>query len=159
GDRGLELGSLIERATLAVILGPLFDPDRGLALSERALELAEVLGDRAAQATIRWNQMRAIVQLGADPDLAVRAGEQSLAIARELGLREQLAYSLNDLQYAYRAQGQFGRALENLAEARALWGELGNQHMLADNLNQAVIVHLYRGEYSEALALAAEAEQ
>jgi len=157
GDRSLELASLIERATLCAVYGPLLDPAQAESLSDQALALARELDDRAAEARVLWVLMRASVQAGGEPRQAVAYGERSLALARELGASEQLAYTLNDLQYAYRSAGQIDRALAALAEARDLWRANGNQHMLADNLNQAALITLYLGDFESALALTDEA--
>jgi tetratricopeptide (TPR) repeat protein len=153
------LAALIEQATLRVVFSPLFDAAHALALSDRALDLARTLGDRMAESKIRWNQMRALVGLGADARQAIAYGEQSLALAREVDAPEQMAYTLNDLQYAYRADGQWAHALAVLAEARALWQARHNPHMLADNLIQTAGIHLYRGEYDTARTLFADAER
>ena len=48
---------------------------------------------------------------------AIEYGEESLAIARDLGLDEQQAYVLNDLQYTYIMTGDCRRAREFLEDA------------------------------------------
>jgi len=82
-----------------------------------------------------------------------------LAIAREIDLREQLAYTLNDLQGSYFATAQLDRAQAALAEAQELWRELGNMPMLADNLVSTATNDYLSGEYEQALALAEETLQ
>jgi tetratricopeptide (TPR) repeat protein len=159
GDRSLRLTSLIEQATLHAVYSPLFDPARVVSLSDDGLALARDLGERAAESRILWNLMRVMAMTGRDPQEAVTCGERSLAIARELGLVEQVAYTLNDLQYAYRSATRIEAARAALAEARDLWRDLGNHHMLADNLNQAALIDVYAGRLDSALALADEADR
>ncbi|OGO38708.1 MAG: hypothetical protein A2Z03_09205 [Chloroflexi bacterium RBG_16_56_8] len=90
---------------------------------------------------------------------AIQYGEESLAIARRLGLREQLAFTLNDLSPLYPFVGESERALELGAEARAMWREMNNLPMLADNLNYAAMTHLGRGEIDQAVAISEEARR
>jgi tetratricopeptide (TPR) repeat protein len=88
---------------------------------------------------------------------AIAYGEQALALARELNLREQLAYALNDISSAYVIDGQIQRARALLEEARQLWRELGVLNMLADSLASSAEMHVLGGEYDQALALSREA--
>ncbi|MGH8630631.1 MAG: hypothetical protein ACREU7_07685, partial [Burkholderiales bacterium] len=157
GDPSLELASLMEQAQLRAIFSPITDLALARTLLDEALALAGELQDRKAEAQLLWTLMRITVHSGDDPGLAIIYGERSLALARELELSEQLAYTLNDLQYAYASAGQIDRALAVLEEARGLWRARGNLHMLADNLNQAAAHHYYSGRFDQALALADEA--
>jgi tetratricopeptide (TPR) repeat protein len=159
GDRSLELASLIEQATLRSVYSPIIDQDLARTLLDRALALAGGLDDHGAEARILWTLMRITVFSGEDPTLATLYGERSLVLAREYRLHEQLAYTLNDIQYAYRSVGQIDRALAALDEARDLWRVQGNLHMLADNLNQAASIYGFSGRLAQALALADEAYQ
>ncbi len=159
GDRSLELAGLIEQATLRTVYSPIIDPDLARTLLDRALALAGELDDHGAEARILWTLMRITVFSGEDPSLAIIYGERSLALAREYHLHEQLAYTLNDIQYAYRSAGQVDRALAALDEARDLWRAQGNLHMLADNLNQAAFIYGFSGRLAQALAPADEAYQ
>jgi hypothetical protein len=159
GDRTLEMHSLIEQAMLRAIFGPLMNSASAIELSQAALTIARELNQHAIEARILWVLMRATVEQGRSPQQALEYGTQSLALARELNLSEQLAYTLNDIQYAYREVGQPARALTALHEARELWRANGNQHMLADNLGQAALIDLYRGELETAQQSAQESAQ
>ncbi|HLF27553.1 MAG TPA: hypothetical protein VJG32_14560 [Anaerolineae bacterium] len=159
GDRSIELAGLVERALLCAIYGPLMNPAQAETLSQQALALARELGDREAEARILWVLMRASTFTPGDPARAVAYGEQSLALARELGLSELLTYTLNDIQYAYRAAGQVDRALTALADARERWQANGNLHMLADNLNQSALITFYLGAFESTLALTYKADE
>ena len=98
-DPSLQLYSLIELATIRSLFNPLFQPADSLDQSKRALALAQTLDDRAAQAKTLWNLMRVHAVAG-DSDQAIGYGEQALHLAKELGLPEQEAFILNDLEFA-----------------------------------------------------------
>ncbi len=154
-DRALELYMLVERALLRALFSPLYDPADAQNLAARALALATELNERTVQAKLLWIQM--ILHRTDEPQRAVADGEQSLALAQELGLREQFAYTLTDLQYPYRSVGRTADALRALEQARPLWRELGNQHMVADNLNQTAFMHYASGELARGKELAQDA--
>jgi tetratricopeptide (TPR) repeat protein len=159
GDESMELGANSSIALLYSTATPKFDPPLGRRLSEEAVVMARRIGDRAAEARALWNIVVANVYGGGDGARAVEAGEASLAIARELGEREQLAFTLNDVCRAYMAIGDFTTAAARLADARPLWEELDNRHMLGENLTIGSAMHLFRGDFDAALAearLAAE---
>ena len=96
---------------------------------------------------------------GGDAARAVEAGEESLAIARELGEREQVAFALNDVCRAYMAKGDFATAAQRLAEARQLWVELDNRPMLGENLTVGSSMHMFPGDFAAALADARQAAE
>ena len=157
GDRALELAALISLATVNSTYTAKFDPAQGRTSSERALVLARELSDRRAEAKVLWNLMLLEIFSTQDPQRAVVYGEQSLAIARQHDLREELAYVLNDIAHAYAAVGRREHAGAALEESRGLWRELGNLPMLADNLfSEAAALHEV-GKLDEAETLANEA--
>jgi tetratricopeptide (TPR) repeat protein len=122
-------------------------------MSEENATTARRLGDRKAEARALWNVVVANVYGGgADTARAVEAGEASLAIARELGDREQVAFTLNDLARAYMAGGDFETAAERIVEARALWEDLDNRAMLGDTLGQSSHLRLLAGDHEGAMA-------
>ncbi|MCI0579313.1 MAG: hypothetical protein L0331_24315, partial [Chloroflexi bacterium] len=157
GDRALELAALVARATVLAAPTEKFDPAGVDALSEQALALARELDDKAAEARIFWNRMLASISQGRLAE-ALQDGERSLAIARRHNLREQLAYTLNDLCRVYFPQ-QVDKAWASLQEARSLWQELNNPAMLVDNLNTTALLHLQSGNFEQVIALAEEAWQ
>ena len=159
GDRVMELAALLESATLRAVFSPIFDPALARNLCEQALTLAEMIGDREAEARVLWVLMRVTVNVGGEPDQAIAYGERALALAHELNLREQSAFCLNDIQYAYMYAGYPRRALAVLSEARTLWRALGNLHMLADNLNLTALITSQAGKLAEALEFADEARR
>jgi tetratricopeptide (TPR) repeat protein len=155
GDRGLELAALIAQTTARSAPTRLQDLTLAQELSVEALVLARALDDPAAEAKILWNRSLMGYFMG-QPGQAVADGEQAIAIARRLGLREQLAYALHDIARSYVALGQLERGRSSLEEAETLWRELGNKQLLADCLNGTVEVYAMAGDYERCLAIADE---
>lgn len=119
--------------------------------------LAQSLEDRQAQARIYWNLMLQGTYGAESAPQIVTHGETAVAIAREEGLREVLAYALNDLARPYTQVGEMGKAAAVLEEAGQLWRELGNRPMLADNRATLASGYRFLGRLEEALELAREA--
>ena len=152
GEPALELAALIERATIHATTTPRQDVRLARQLLERALELARRLNDRAAEAKINWNLMLThLFGFEDDASLSVMYGERALAQARELDLREQMAFTLNDLGNAYMFAGRLDRALAAAQEAGDLWRALGNLPMLADSLSILCRLQAYAGEFEPAI--------
>ena len=159
GERGeprLELAALLAQGTLVSTANTQFDPLRAVSLAQRGQDLARALGDGAAEAKLAWNLLNIHRFTDHGPE-AIAAGERSLALARELGLVEQMGYTLNDLFYVYQAQGQLAQGLAANREARDIWRELDNRAMLADNLSAAVVFEVFSGNLEGAIANSAEA--
>lgn len=133
GDAELQLQALIQHAKIHSTPNNLFDLARAEALSLRALDLARAIRDRAAEAKALWNLLLVNYFVGKH-EQAIQYGEASLSIARELNLREQLAYTLNDLARPYVAVGRTDEFNASQSEAETLWRELNNVPMLTDNL-------------------------
>ncbi|HEX7588335.1 MAG TPA: hypothetical protein VF478_08480 [Anaerolineae bacterium] len=151
GDRVLELESLMAQATAYAIGAGERDTTYAETLSTQALALAGELGDRKAQARIYWNLLLANRFGNQGPHKAVEYGEKSLALARELGLKEQIALSLKDLSVAYAITGRMNLARENTPEIIALWRELNNTPMLAEALGGATQPLYAQGRLAEAV--------
>lgn len=152
-----ELAGLMLQATLRATPTSVFDPHIGQQLLDRALELASELNDGAAQAKILWNLLLLNGFTGRY-HAAVEYGEQSLALARDLGLETQIAYTLNDIgNYGYFASGHPEKSREAMREARALWRQLDILPMLGDNLNNSGILEYMRGDYAQAQQFVDEA--
>lgn len=151
----LQLAGMIGATSLLAVPTPLFDPVKGLANAERAVTLAETIGDPAGQAKAYWLQM--LVQTRIDAKAAVVAGNASLKLARDHGLREQEAFTLNDIQSNYQVLGQSDRALQALEEARPIWSELNNLPMLADNLASTAMLHAILAQFDLGIERSLEA--
>jgi len=134
----MELAALLARATLHATPTPLQNLELGRNLLAQALVRARAMNDRAAESKTLWNLMLAEYFAGHQAQ-AVEYGEQALAIARELNLREQMAFVLNDIARNCAAIGRLSEAEAAFTEARQLWQEIGNLPMLADNLAIAAI--------------------
>jgi tetratricopeptide (TPR) repeat protein len=158
GDKRLELTALLASATLHCTPTPFFDLEKGEAITQRALEISHSLNDREAEAKVLWLRML-LLGFGNQPAEAVRVGEEAIALARSLGLKEQLAFALNDITTLYAGEGRIDTALAAADEAHALWTELGNLPMLTDVLSNSAMIHGVMGEWDRALALAEEAYQ
>jgi tetratricopeptide (TPR) repeat protein len=149
-----ELAALIGMTSLQAVPTPLFDPTRAIASARRAVALAESIGDPAGQAKAYWLQMLAQTRVSAQD--AVAAGQASLDLARRHGLREQEAFTLNDIQSNYQVLGQPDFALQALESARPIWRDLDNLPMLADNLASTSMLQAVMTEYAQAVELARE---
>jgi predicted ATPase/DNA-binding XRE family transcriptional regulator len=158
-DRHLELAAKMAQVTLFATFTPVHDPVRAESLGEQTLALARELDDQAAEAKILWLLLM-IYEITGRLSQAIESGERSLALARRLDLREQMAYCLNDLgSHVYLVAGPLERAITMLREAIALWQELDNLPMLANSLAASSLVQTYAGEYRQALAFSDEAFQ
>ncbi len=156
-DADLELAALIARVTIPSTINGKPDPDQARVLSERSLTLAQQIEDYRSQARVLWNSMLIEILAGDDYFKALEFGGQSLRIARQYDLDEQIAYTLQDIARAHLAVGQFAEAKEALESAREAWRALGNRPMLADNLINAAGILYARGPLTGGAELIEEA--
>ncbi len=156
GQPTLELAAIVAQGTIYSTANDRFDEDRARGLAERALALAQSLGDGAAEARIHWNLLN-LNRFSAHAEEALQHAERSLELARALGLREQEAYTLNDTYYVHMTAGHVAEAQSTNAQAREIWRELGILNMLADNLGSSVIVDIFNGSLDAAIASSDEA--
>jgi predicted ATPase/class 3 adenylate cyclase len=155
-DQQIELAALIAQARSYSLPSEFHDFAHCEALADQALTLAQALSDRAAEARIYWILTSSRIAPN-QVHKSLEYGERSLAIARELNLREQMAFSANDLLHLYARTGQYDRVKAALPEIRSLWQELGNLPMLADNLGTAAYIHTSTGDFDDALKYSEEA--
>ena len=133
-----------------------WDLGKAQTLGHDALELAQALGDRAAEARANWILLL-VNRFGQEGARTAAAyGERSLVLARELGLKEQLAFTLKDLAVAYVVTGRFREASTLEREAVELWRQLDNKPMLAEVLGGRVAQRVAAGELAEAIAAGEE---
>jgi len=150
-DRGLELEALMLRGLAYAVGSRVWNLGKAQALSLDALTLANDLGDRPAEAKIYWILLL-ISRFGNEgARKAVEYGERSLTLARELGPKQQLAFTLKDLAAAYVVCGRFPEAHAILPEAISLWRELDNKPMLAEVLGGQAAQHFGSGELDQAI--------
>jgi predicted ATPase/class 3 adenylate cyclase len=152
----LELVALMSMATQYSTPTSIYNFERAESLSQQALQLAQELNDRPAEAKILWN-LSNMNRFSGFTEKALEAGESALAIARELNLREQIAYSLNDLCHSYNRAGRYEKTKAALQETIDLWRELNNLPMLTDSLSTASYVHTFTGDFDDAVAFSEEA--
>ena len=93
---------------------------------------------------------------GQNREQAITYGEQSLAIARQYGLQEQLAYSLNDIARAYFVVGKQELGWAAQKESADLLRKLGNLTMLTDSLITSAGGHYFLGAFDDAVNSAEE---
>ena len=150
GDKTLEVAALISEGTLLATLNKLSDPLKGREVSQRALVLATELEHPRYMSKANWNIMLACFFGAGNNAEQVAFGEEAVSIARAYGLKEELAYALNDINRPYFEAGDPDASLAVLVEAGALWRELGNMPMLADNLDAVADMHAFMGSFDEA---------
>ena len=156
GDRTVELAALMPQATVRSTATVRFDVDKGRELSNHGLALARELNDHAAESKVLWNLMLLEYFEGRNRDQTITYGEQSLAIAREHNLEEQLAHTLNDISRAYFVVGKQEQAWAAQSESNDLLRKLGNLTMLTDSLITSAGGHYFLGQFQKALASAEE---
>ena len=151
GERALELAALIPQATIYSTFTSEHDPGQGHALSLEALGAARELGDPRAEARSLWNLMLIENFTSNDVPLAIAYGEQALAIARQHGLREELAFIIHDLSRAYFRAGRMDNAWAAENEAIQHWKEMNNLPMLADALGNLGQAYYLLGEFDKSV--------
>lgn len=155
-DRALELAAMVQLAKVWAVAAVRYEPEQAQEIASEALVLARALKDERTEARVLWTMMLLNLYGAGGAKQGVQYGEQSLALARALNWREQMAFTLNDLFYTYLNLGEIARARAVLHEARALWRELDDKNMLTDNLSAGGMDHIVRGEFDAALAMAHE---
>jgi tetratricopeptide (TPR) repeat protein len=152
----MELAASIALVTILSFGSALFDIVRAEVLSDKSLGLARDLGDIAAEAKILW-ALSNIYSFTNRLQTAIAYGEHSLALSRRHNLRQQMAFTLNDVARSYLFFGRLNQAHETAREAWQIWRELKNEPMLADNLALTSQIAFYTGHYDQALTYSDEA--
>lgn len=119
-------------------------------LADRALPVARQLGDQRAEVRILWSRMNGYRFI--DSEAAVEAGEAGMQLARELGAKELLAYTLNDLSYVHLGRQDLDSGRVVLHEAIELWRDLNNLPMLSDSLVSLANMEMLQSRFDEATA-------
>jgi tetratricopeptide (TPR) repeat protein len=156
GDQPMLLAALMAHVTVHAAPTTLNDAMRGAELAQRALDLARALRDRPAEAKALWLLCMALRFTDRMRE-AREHGERAIALARELGLREQLAYALNDIFPIYMGAFQFDLGRAVLAEAVQLGREIDNPQLLVDALVNYCEIEFFAGNLTEASAINHEA--
>jgi DNA-binding SARP family transcriptional activator/tetratricopeptide (TPR) repeat protein len=157
-DRALEVAALTAMCIIYAGVTPFFNTERARELGRAALELSRTLEDRAAEAGALWGMM--LVELyssNADSQRVMEYGEQSLAIARQLGLKEQVGNVLINLCWPYIAQKQLEVARQANLEAQDIWRALGNTPNLLETYDMQEFILSIASDHEGVLATASEA--
>jgi hypothetical protein len=152
----VEFEAVMAQAQIHSVPSTEFNLIAGLDLIEKATMIAEQLNDQAALAKIYWITTN-LYRFHQNLDESELMGEKAIALARDLGLEEQLAYSLTDTAHTYNLNGQVVRAKEVSLEAAELWRKMENLPMLADCLAGLSSIHVFSGDYDLAYAYSDEA--
>jgi tetratricopeptide (TPR) repeat protein len=155
-DPALELQALTAQAKVYSTFTSLHNPQLADQKLEQALELARRTGDRDTQTRLLWHLMLSCL-FSKRLDQSLAHGERALALARESGQRENLAYVLNDLCRLHTCRGEFEKSHRVIREARELWRALDNQVMVADSLGSEGEAYFNACEYDKALEVLAQA--
>lgn len=157
GDKAMELAALVPLTTLYTVPNIAQDMDKAHTLNIETLSRARALGDRPAEAKVLWNLMLEGYFNG-QLQPALEYGEQSVALARELNLRDQLAVTLNDSSRVYLGSGQAEKGIAALEEAREIFRQENNLPMLVDNLSSTGDLLSVIGRLDDALEMAKQSE-
>jgi DNA-binding SARP family transcriptional activator/tetratricopeptide (TPR) repeat protein len=157
GEAIMERVAIEHLVTCYVEPSSVHDIRQAEALSERGIKLARVLGDVESEVRFLRTRMVAASHYGRDED-GRAAGEAGIALARQHGLQEQLAYVLNDLAIQERLSGWLEQGQEHAGEARVLFQASNNLPMFADNLAQQAWSDLLCLRSDAAVEYAEEAE-
>lgn len=155
----MRLAALIPQATVRSTFNRASDQEEGRRLLKEAQTLASELGDERAESKVLWTLMLNNVSSGGPPEERIRYGERSLALARKHNLKEQVAFTLQDLWFGYAGVGRWEQARRALQESAEIWRELNNLPMLAENLSRTYSTQMMAGEYDQALSSSDEAYQ
>jgi len=156
GLRKMELNSLTARATLLSLPTTVQNAIESRKMLEQARALAHELNDPTTESRVLWTLLLNILYTGGDPQEGVAYGLQSLDLARQHDLREQIAFTQHDLIRMRSAAGDNDSAHLAFTEAASLWRELNNLPMLADSHNAVAMMDAYDGQLSRAMPIAQE---
>jgi predicted ATPase len=131
------------------------DRERAIALLEESLDLYQQVGSK-------WGSRHVLAALGfthamEQPDRGSACFEESLALARELGVPEGIAYALYCLGMLAFFRGDDERAMALFTEGLPLFHTVGERFLIVDSLFYLELIALRQGEFEQAKALAREA--
>ncbi len=84
-------------------------------------------------------------------DQALAFYEKSLAIREEIGNKQAIAVSLNNIGVVYHQKGELGFALDCYEKSLVIKEELGNKQEIAKSLNNIGVIYRMKGELGHAL--------
>jgi len=95
-------------------------------LLKQALEVAQTSGDRTARAETEWNLAQMAIHRW-EPDAAGAHAEKALELARQLGLEELAARSLDTLGISHNFAGCWEECVARTREASELYARMGDR--------------------------------
>jgi tetratricopeptide (TPR) repeat protein len=123
--------------------------DQSLALHRTALQTAERIGDRSAQAGA-LNDLGVVQRLTGQHTAAATSQQRALDLSRALGNRLAEAYALTNLGVVRFLTGEYGSASTSLERALELYRDLDDPRGEANALTYLGIVQNATGEYGSA---------
>jgi len=150
-SKTLELSALVIQSHLHGHYTGVFNPLKSRELAQVALVLAREVGDKSAEAYALWGLQIAELYSAGDTKQVVAYGQQALALARELGLKELTGLVLNNLAWPFGAQKHLEQARDELSEAQTIWRELGNLQKLGEAARFILIIHNMAGDHKSTL--------
>ncbi|MFX0066062.1 MAG: tetratricopeptide repeat protein [Candidatus Hermodarchaeota archaeon] len=84
-------------------------------------------------------------------DKALEYHQQSLALRREVGKKEEIAASLNNIGIIYWQKGELNQALEHYQQCLVIFKELGNTQHIAASLTNIGTIYYHQGDLNQAL--------
>lgn len=133
----------------------LADSARARALYQESIALAEVLGNRAYQASA-LNLLAILVSEQGDFESAADFYHRSLALWRLVGNKSGVAYVLNNLANIHDNRGDYPGAAKLFEESLVLFRELGEKDGMAMALGNLGMNCSQRGRYGDARPLLEE---
>ena len=129
-------------------------PNDAIKILEQALTIAENEHDRSAQATVKHLIAESYGGTG-EYDKAINYYTNSIAISRELGDENKVAYSMRDMGWSilFNKQKKIDEAILTLKEAIRMLEKVGNKHGIGWTANMLGNINLLIGDYSEAIKL------
>ena len=137
------------------------DIPKGLEYYHKSLKIQEEIGNKKGIAgslnnigMIYNNQGVAATEASAKEEHFTKALEyfhKSLKIREEIGDKNGIATSLNNIGYIYRSQGDIPKGLEYYHKSLKIYEELGDKKGIAISLNNIGVIELERGALTSAL--------
>ncbi len=155
-DAGLRAEALSRQANVYTMPTRLHDPERAKTLVAEAVSLAREAGEEELLARLQWSRAFGALWAG-EFDAALEAGEESLRLARALGLRDLEASALNTLGHVRRERGDLAGSIRAMAEAAELFRSLDDLPMTIDSLSILAYERYLDGDGAGALTDAREA--
>jgi predicted ATPase len=155
-ELGDEEGMAFPLATLGLFaISHQADKERGRALLQESLDLYQQAGNK-------WGSRHVLSLLGLDyameqSDRASACFQESLALARELGVPDGIAWALYCLGVHAFLRGDHEHAMALFTEELPLCHAIGLRSLIMDSLFYMEMIALRQGEFEQAKALAREA--